>query len=393
MRPYLAIILSLFVMASACSDDNNDNNTGVFKRDTGMKDDTSKTDMTIDPTDMGGMDTSDVGEDVTNKEDVGTDMKMDMEIEDVPPTCKTADCAAGEDCVNNACKIVDSCAAVKDLGALVVGTPIEEVGSFLDSGSDNIQGSCGMGVERVFSFTITAESRVDFEATWTGQFDGVVSFRSTCNDDGSEITCRDQESGFRVFQPGTYFVVLEVRVGNPDEFKLVLEAQELACTPGEGVCIGDELSYCTVNQPTLYACADTCTGISCDGDQCAAPVVIPAQGGAFSGDAFDYEDSYNFLNNANCPLDTDGYDVVYSLGSLVPGNFVNVKSSPFNAVFIMKGMNACGDTTGCVAMFDGVSDVDYVIPPLEGDDYHVIIDSKSAVQPATFNHEVAIPNR
>lgn len=387
MRPYFTLILSLFLVVSACSDDDNNNNIVVSNNKTDMgQADVSKSDTPNDMTDMALTTDADMG--ASDMEDTSEDVKTD-----VPSMCKTDDCAAGEDCVDNACKIVNSCEAVKNLGELVAGTPVNEKGSFLESGSDNISGSCGMGVERIFSFSLTKRSRVDFEAKWLGQFDGAVSFRSTCVDDGSEISCSDMEVGFRILEPGTYFIILEVRLGNPDKFELDLSATELACVPGEGVCAGDELSYCTVNQPTLYACADTCSLGACDGDQCDAPVVIPAKGGAFSGATFDYENSYNFQNSPTCPLNTDGYDVVYSLGTLAAGNFVNVKSSPFESVFIMKGMNSCGDTSGCVAMFDGNSDIDYVIPPMEGDEYFVIIDTKIGVQSNAFNHEVNIPNR
>ena len=373
---------------SACSDDPDDtNNVVVSNGQNNTKDTGGMSDgMTTTP-DMGSDDMSDGGQ-------VDTGGMEDMEP-DVPTVCVKENCPAGNDCVNNACKIVDSCAGAKDLGELKPGTPINEIGSFIDSGSDDISGSCGNGLERVFSFTLSAGAVVDFEAKWTGQFDGVVSLRTDCEDDASEVACDDVESGFRVLQPGTYFLVLEVKFGNPNQFELDLAATELNCEPGVGICENNDLSYCTVNQPVTYACADTCTNGACDGDQCDAPVVIPGQGGAFSGAAFDYENSYNFQNNpnVNCQLNTNGYDVVYSLGTLDPGNIVNVKSSPFDSVFIMKGAGSCGEMGECVRLFDGNSDVDYVIPPMQGDEYFVIIDTDLGIQPNMFNHEINIPNR
>ena len=396
MRTSIVFLFLILLSFAGCSDDNNGNNNGgVFpnnktdggdKTDTGkdMADGGGKTD-TIDD-DMGKNDMNDMGS-PEDMNDGGPDMDM--------ATCKVEDCGAGEDCVEGACKIVSSCEGVQDLGELVGGMKVTESGSFLSSGSDNIESSCAVAdaLERVYAFTLTSASRVDFKATWLGQFDGVVSIRSTCNDDGSEIFCSDMEVGFRNLSAGTYYLVLEMRVGAPDKFEIELEATPSACQSGDATCSGDKLSFCSGGQPVLYDCADTCSNMACDGDQCAAPVDVPGMGGAFTGQPFDYENNYDFENTPNCSIKTDGYDVVYALGNLTPGTVINVKSSPFNAVFVMKGANSCGDTSGCVAMYDGISDIDYVVPMTEGDEYFVIVDSKLGVQPNPFNHEVRIPNR
>ena len=132
MRPYFTLILSLFLVVSACSDDDNNNNIVVSNNKTDMgQADVSKSDTPIDMTDMGLTTDADMG--ASDMEDTSEDVKTD-----VPSMCKTDDCAAGEDCVDNGCKIVNSCEAVKDLGELVAGTPVNEKGSFLESGSDNI---------------------------------------------------------------------------------------------------------------------------------------------------------------------------------------------------------------------------------------------------------------
>lgn len=396
MRKTLFFILFIFLFFSACSNDDKNNINNPIVKPPNNKKDTGK-DVKEIPNDLGDMSDDMKKPDLQDADmgDVSGDMRApDMNMPDmVEPKCTMAGCNAGEDCVNEVCKIVDSCAAAKDLGNLVKGmAPLMATGSFLEEGADTLSATCGSaGLERVFSFTLAEDTRVAYKASWTGQFDGVIAFRTTCADDATEGKCEDGESGEIDLAAGTHYVLLEVKFGNPGDFSLELSVKESGCTGGTRMCSGTELQVCNGTEFLSYQCGGECNNNNCDGNTCTAPIIISNQGGSFSGATTILDNSFDFASSANCTLPTTGVDVVYALGNLNAGKIIRVKTDAFSPIFILKGVNSCNDVSACVQLFQTSDEVDYVIPVGGDDEYYVVVDTQG-LQPNPYSHSILISN-
>lgn len=337
---------------------------------------------------------ADMGGDDTGVEDMSPDATDDMDTDsdmDVVDPC--ASCTPEEICVEDVCLARDSCAIADDIGMLMPGTPVTRTGSFVTLGVDSTESSCGgenSSRERVIVFELAERSLVSYTANWTGQFDGVLDFRSTCEEPSSSVECTDIEFGERFLDAGTHYLVMEMKFGNPGEYSIELEAQPAACNPGERACIGNDLEICSpAGEEAVFACGDTCGGNACAGDSCAAPIVVSGNGGTFSGASQPYTGLFNFSQNASCGnAATPGYDIVFSLPGLQSGDVVTIDTATgdanSNGIFIMEG---CSTNPTCIEAFTTVEDIDWVVQT--PGDYFVVID-KSLNTPSPFTYTIQI---
>ncbi len=387
MRSKIAIALG-FVLLSACGSKNNgDPNVQFFDsgnnaRPDMMNGDTGGRDAGSDAAAM------DIGTDMPPEEDMNDgDVSVDMSTNNGTNNmlCGGEMCGDAEECRNDICFVVESCAGAIDLGELTADAPLNAEGN-LATGADTLTTTCGEDAqkERVYSFEVTEQLQVNWEATWMGQFDGLIELRGTCDDDGSVLSCRDVESTTTVLDPGTYFLVLEVRTGNPGNFSLDISAEEASCTPGMQECMGTQLQVCNdPTEPELFQCADNCTAMQCGGDTCGnALEVTAATSGVFTGHGGGYTSDLDFDGNINCttsggmPIATPGYEVVFFLPGLQQNDIVSIDAdtndSNVNAIFIVP---ACMDTAACVATYTD-EQPDWVVDT--PGDYYVIIDKLTA---------------
>ncbi|MEZ4458442.1 MAG: hypothetical protein R3E66_01690 [bacterium] len=311
--------------------------------------------------------------------DAATDagMDSDMEVDMDVPTCPEVPCLGEDVCVDNVCVPNTSCGTAKNLGTISPGDTVTDSGSFITQGLDQLTTSCAGAMatrERVIAFDVAERSLLSFEVDWTGQFDGVVSFRTTCADDSSETLCQDQESGARVFEPGTYYMVLEMKFGNAGTYALTINSQTAGCTIGESMCVDTTLEICPTGvEKESIMCPDACTNSACVGGSCSNAITVTAPGGTYTGGAGAFIGTLNFENNAGCGnRQSPGYEAVFYLPGLTAGQVVNVDTltgdTNSNAIFITS---ACGDTSACVANYAS-EDIDWVVPA--NGDYYVIVD-------------------
>ncbi len=362
---HLALSATL-VMFSACADDGPSNTNNIFIPD--MGEDVS-VDVKVDT------DVPDVRPDV----DVEVDMEVDMVDmgPDVDLTCPAVPCDAGEVCVDGACLTDTSCGLAVDLGVLSNGIAVNDSGTLVADGRDSLTTSCSGATssrERVLKFTLAQRALVDFGADWTGQFDGVVSLRTACDDATSEILCQDNEFGSRLLEAGDYFVILEMKFGNPGTYDFTVTAEASSCTLGESVCMQDVLLTCpNGTEPEPISCPDSCTSGACDGGSCATAITVTAPGGTYTADPGAFSNTLNFGANASCGnIPTPGFEAVFYLPGLVAGDIVNVDAlssdNNTNAIFVTT---ACGATETCVTYF-AVEDPDWVVTT-DGD-YYIVVD-------------------
>jgi len=385
----IILLLFLGLVAFGCSDDPTGPPDVVFP-DVGPVEDMS---------DMGEPDAAgDSGEDMPDSEpDADTDMPdpdMDSDMDpdmDPPDPCDA--CTQDQVCIEGECLSRDSCEIAVDLGMLVPGTPVTQTGSFVTEGVDTTASECGgemSGRERVFRFELSERSLVSYDASWSGQFDGVLDFRRTCEDAGTTERCTDIEFGEAFLEAGEHFLVLEVKFGNPGQFELSLEVEAASCTPGEETCMGDDLAICDPSgQPEIAECGASCTAGACDGNVCAAPIVVTGNGGTFAGSGRAYDSNFNFSTNDSCGnTNQPGYDVVFSLPGLQAGAIVTIDTETgdanANGIFIMEG---CSATPTCLQHFTGIEDVDWVAPA--AGDYFIVVD-KVINSSTPFNYSIVI---
>ncbi len=369
------------VIFSACGDDTPSNNNNIFIPDMGGEED-----VTVD------------AKDDVDVADLGPDAEPDMDIDmadmgpDVDLTCPTVPCGTDEVCVDGACLVDTSCGLAVDLGELTSGVAVNASGSFLTNGRDTLTASCSGANstdEMVVKFTLTERSLVDFAADWTGQFDGTVSIRTSCDDAASEVLCDDNETGARLLEAGDYFVVLEMKFGNPGTYDLTIQSETSSCTLGQNTCSQDTLLTCpngTVPEP--IACPDTCTSGACDGDSCASAITVTGAGGTYTADPGALSSTLNFGSNVSCgSVATPGFEAVFYLPGLTAGQFVTVNAltddNNVNAIFITS---ACGATETCVAHYVS-ENIDWVVTA-DGD-YYVVVD-KLLNSRAPFTYTISI---
>jgi hypothetical protein len=363
---HLALIAAL-ALFSACGDDAPSSDNNIFIPDMGQEED-----VTVDA--KNDVDVPDLSPDAE------PDM-VDIDMADMGPdvdlTCPTVPCGTNEVCLDGACVADTSCGLAADLGVLTSGVAVNDSGSFLTDGRDNLSASCSGATsssERVVKFTLSERSLVDFAADWTGQFDGTVSIRTTCEDVNSEVLCDDNETGARLLDAGDYFVVLEMKFGNPGTYDLTIQSETSGCTLGQATCMQDTLLTCpngTVPEP--IACPDSCTSGACDGDSCASAITVTGAGGTYTADAGALSSTLNFGSNVSCgSVATPGFEVVFYLPGLTAGQIVNVNGltgdNNVNAIFITS---ACGATETCVANYVS-ENVEWVVQT--GGDYYVVVD-------------------
>lgn len=367
---FLALIAWVFVVA-ACGDDESSNQDHIFvPPDTGI-------DM---PDDMGtDIDTGiDMPDDMTPDSDADIATDMDMPPDMTGTTCPEVPCTGTDVCVNGTCVENSSCGTAHDLGQISVGDTVTDSGSFLDEGKDDLSTSCGdvsATRERVVKFEVMERSLLTFDVNWTGQFDGVVSFRTTCEDDETETSCQDEESGAHIFEPGTYFMVLEMKFGNAGTYDVSIYSQAAGCVQGESMCMGSSLATCPTGTTLETAtCPAACANNQCTGGTCNDAITVTAPGGTFTGEAGAFGIGHlNFAGNASCGnSQSPGYEVVFYLPGLTSGQVVNVDAltndANSNVILITS---TCGDTEMCVANY-AVENIDWVVP--SDGDYYVIVD-------------------
>jgi hypothetical protein len=404
----------LAALTVGCGSDDPGNNNGVYAGNNGNNgvpdggsldaedgvDDTNVDDATdvTDTTDTA--DTSDAGNDGGG--DTGGD--ADNDGGDDAGACEPGDCADGEVCLEGTCTTDTAtlkCDRAEDIGELALDTPVTVTGSLRDN-TDVLTTTCGSasGNEEVFKFTVPETVTVNFDASWLGQYDGVVAFRTnSCETPGSAMDpCFDHESrSFRAEPGNDYYMVVELSNGRAHDFSVELEATEAGCQLGTVSCTNDMLSRCNTDGSTDdYDCADTCAGAGtrCRGDVCGEAVTVTASA-TFSGDNAAYESTYNFANITGCevdgtPVGTPGPEVVFFLPGLVTGQTVTVDAQSGdnnnNAIFITSN---CGraDQLACLAQ-DYIDESLVWSVPSDGD-YYVFVDKASGAG-STFQYGIDI---
>ncbi len=140
---------------------------------------------------------------------------------------------------------------------------------------DNGEGSCSSdrndGPDRVYRFTLTAQTRVNFLMTG---YDTLLHLRSDCADSRSELVCNDdavERSAqiIEVLDPGTYFLFAD-SYSDGGAYELHYSFRENPCGPE--TCPGDPVCEPSVNWED-YACVcpdgTIAYGEQCVDDPCA----------------------------------------------------------------------------------------------------------------------------
>jgi hypothetical protein len=386
-RRILTIVLVALFLGVACGDDNTGGNNifttpnsgddgGMTTPDAGMSDDSGMPDSG---------DTVDTGLD-----DAGVDMGLQA--------CDLVNCLPSQDCEEGVCIDREPCAEAIDAGTLVEGTPVNFEGSFLESGSDAATSSCGEDgqLEQLIRFELTEEAEVSWAVDWGEQFDGLVAIQTACDDATTEVVCSDFENDSATLGPGIYYLVLEVRIGNAGDFSVELASGPPAtCNAGEATCVGDDRELCTdgFNIQT-ETCPLTCSQGACAGDSCGAPITITAPGGTYSGSGQAMTNQLDYAGNIECAqlagmaTSTPGYDVVFFLPNLFPGQVVSIDARTndgnINDIFVQQ---TCGDTNMCTASYQNGEQPDFVVQ--SAGDYFVIIEKRQASN-APFEYTISI---
>ncbi len=402
------------VSLSACGEEPNKKPNVIINNNPG---DTGKNDVGYDdnsPTDTGKKDVeelTDTDDSDTEIDDQDTRVDPDTRPEDdtnVPPdsTCNDS-CLASEICVVGEC-VKDTadrkCRDATNLGQLKLGVKKTAEGT-LRRVSDVISTTCGpgdnkptVGAEAVFKFTVEQDSRIDFDAKWLGQFDGVIAFHTdSCKIPGSSMDpCFDHEKqSFHALAGHDYFMVVELTVGRGHDFTVDLTAQPVDCIPGANgnSCTDGVFSRCEGAGVTeTYACASTCTGsgTECRGNSCAEPIVVTAST-TFTGHSASYDHRYDFQNIPGCevngtPIPTPGQEIVFSLPDLQAGDVVTINSNRV-PTFISS---TCGSPSElrCVATaYDSEDPLVWTVPETKG--YFIFIDQEVGNE-ETFQYSIDI---
>ncbi len=385
----------------ACGSDDPDNGGGGISGSNSSGNNNPAPDAgDADASDPGDADASDPGDVSDGGDDGGPDGSLDggsdggdadEDTGDVG-SCLPGECSADEVCIEGAC-VTDTaelkCGRVESLGELALDSPVTATGSLRDQ-SNVLTTSCGSpeGEEAIFHFTVEETAQVYFDATWMGQYDGVIEFRTdSCETPGSAMDpCFDHESrSFRAEAGSDYYMVVELSNGRPHDFTVELEAREAGCVLGEVTCTDQVLSRCNTDGSTDdYDCAGDCNGAqtSCRGDVCEEAIGVTASA-TYAGDNAAYESSYNFVSNASCEIEgtavgTPGPEVVFALPGLTAGQQVIVDAQTGdnnnNAIFITSNCGRIDELT-CVAQ-DYINESLSWTVPADGT-YYVFVDKSS----------------
>jgi hypothetical protein len=237
---------------------------------------------------------------------------------------------------------------------------------------------------------------VSWTVDWGAQFDGLVALQTECDDVTTELQCSDFEISSAVLDPGVYYLVLEVRLGNPGDFSVELTAgASPTCQAGSATCNGDDREVCTDGfNVSNETCPLTCSAGVCAGDSCSAAITITAPGGTYSGTGRAMTSALNFDGNTDCAqlagmaTNTPGYEVVFFLPNLLPGTLVSIDARTndgnVNDIFVQQ---TCGATNQCAASYQNGEQPDFVVQT--AGDYFVIIE-KRQVSNAPFEYSISI---
>lgn len=358
--------------------------------------------VTVDG-DMGGTEldagTSSGGDASSELDDGGEDSdpgdaQADMELD----PCATVDCPVGERCEEGSCIARDICDEALDAGMLTFDAPVTVDGSFLTSGSNVSTAACGEAdqLEHLVRFELTEPAEVAWSVDWGGQFDGLVALRTACDDPESETECSDLERGSALLEAGVYHLYLEVRLGNPGDFSVELEASAPGtCQAGTATCNADERVICVDGTTTsVQTCPDTCTDGACAGDSCATPITVTGSGGTWSGTGSALTSALEFAANLTCAesagmsTSTPGYDLVFYLPALQAGTVISVDAATgdgnVNDIFIQR---TCGATEMCSDAYQTTETPDFVVT--NPGDYYVIIEKRQASN-APFQYSITL---
>ncbi|MFW5967435.1 MAG: hypothetical protein ACOCV2_07955 [Persicimonas sp.] len=295
-------------------------------------------------------------------------------------------CAEGEICYEGECTEETrelKCEMAEDLGELSPGESIN-IDSTTVGASDVLDTECGTeeeDVERVFRFTATDDSRVEFSEDYGEQFDARLEFRPQCDDPDVGRSCFD--SGSSVFVPGgeQVWLVVEQTVGRTQEFGIELEAFEENCPLGDETCEEGEREICIGgNESATYECAQGCgeEDPACAGDVCDDPIEVTSDT-TLSGDLEAYENSFDFEDENFCQtaegdaIATPGKDIVARLPGLQDGDEVvldaETNDTNSNAIFVLQD---CSSPYQCVVVSAVEERVEWTVD--EGGDYLVVFD-------------------
>ncbi|MBW2527586.1 MAG: DUF4215 domain-containing protein [Deltaproteobacteria bacterium] len=147
--------------------------------------------------------------------------------------------------------------------------------------SDDYQSFCGSGAggsssgaDLVYMFSTTQTGTLQLTLTAQGgSFDPVMYLRTTCDDDGSTVWCRDlgdsQESFKQHLTPGTYYVFVDGADGSSGAYSLRVQFSAAQC--GDGVTNPNNSEQCDDgNNQTGDGC-DACSIEANAFEDCSSP--------------------------------------------------------------------------------------------------------------------------
>jgi hypothetical protein len=407
----LAILaIGVAAVTTACGSDNPGNNNGILTANNGTGDNNGVPDG-------GPSDASDGGDDAGQADAVeGTDATDSTELRDAADTGDTPDansndggdagicpgtpCAADETCVEGNCvddTPVGKCNMATNLGQISPGSPVT-ITDTTDGASDVLSTSCSAGgIEKVYQFTVTQDSRVSFDTTWSGQMDAKLEFRQDCVTQADDEACFDSDSSIFVPANTNAWLVIEQDVGAGNDFTVELSASPETCPLGQRTCTSGDLEICTGgSQSQTFGCAGDCADTTtCSGDTCFEAIEVTADT-TFSGGLKAYNSEINFDGETLCALDngdtvpTPGRELVFSLPNLTQGQTVHIDASAndsnLNAIFIL---NSCASAPyQCVDVMVNSEVGDFVAP--SAGTYYVVID-KLTTGGDSFTYSFSFP--
>ena len=382
IRCWRVLFIALAVFAgSACGDDGPEGVNVQFVDSGNNKNNTNNmTDMdtSVDDMDMG---------DGTNNANSG---------------CTDVVCDEGQKCVRGDCVPEDArlaCDEIDDRGVLQINqnyTLVGDTTSFVDTLDtacvETVNGFSG--AENAFKFQVSVDALTRLTLTSSAtNVDWLMEVRTGGCEDGESTLCSDPEQTQFVARAGVdYYLVVEPKVGfDKGPFQIVMQFQEVTCSPGDRTCINDTVEVC--GQGT-YACAGGCDTGACGGDACANAIDVTASM-SFSGDSQGYRSNFNFESETSCSpsmasgIATPGPDMVFRLPGLTVGQIVTIDTtmndSNDNAIFIL---NDCTEPAqACLSGRDLGDTLTYTVET--AGDHFVVVD-KLSTSPKPFNYVIDI---
>ena len=399
-----AVVLSL---SAACGPKGGGGGNGVNAppaEDSGPADTTP--DVEYPPT----RDASDVG--VTDTADIGSEVSGDVyagDLGDGGGECGGKSCGMDEVCQNQQCVKLGKvkCMSANDQGSLSPGGSLKIEGSFEGMVSDGLETSCAgtsQVPERVYSFSVTDDSLLNFTSNFPGNFDAKIEFRlGDCfGPDSGNVACRDRDR--RVWVPGgeTVYMIVENDVGDGGDFSVDLTAEAAACNPNTYSCDSQQdLQYCQwKNQtatPITFGCPDTCSQAECSGTTCGNAITVN-KSKTYSGDLEAFQAKKNFEHaKANCNVgqnnnsvpSTAGPEVIFKV-PMQAGETLDVDTTGDerdNVIFITETCPKKVSMASCLASTDDEKLTGWSAP--SSGTYYVIVD-KWSIAKGNFNYELRI---